>query len=497
MLKNEDIICISSIDWDFIWQGHQEIMTRFARNGNRVLFVENTGVRVPGIRDFGRIKSRIANWKKGVHGIRKLEDNLYIYSPLVLPFPYLRIARLINRRLVFSVLFKWLNSVGFSEPVVWTFLPTGLTIDLIKKLRPKVVIYYCIDSFKASSKDARKIGHTEKVVARLADLVFATSRGLVRHCSQYNKKVYYFPFGVSVENFKRALTAGPKEIPEDMRNIKRPICGYIGGIHKWIDLDLVRYIAEKNPHVSFVFCGPVQTDISGLKDLANIIFLGQKETGMLPMYVRQFDVAIIPYRIAEYTNNVYPTKLNEYLSLGKGVVSTPLPEVAHFNKVNNGIVKLAQDAEEFSKDIRAVISSPPQGKEQAMAIGIAEKNSWSGRVEEMSLLIEEAEREKLKQRNKFWAINLSGFYRNAGQRARPVLIAAVVLYLVVFRTPLVWYLATPLEISDEPAHADAIVVLGAGVGESGKAGQGYQERVQTAVDLYNKELGGRILYSTG
>ena len=30
MLQNEDIICISSIDWDFIWQGHQEIMTRLA-----------------------------------------------------------------------------------------------------------------------------------------------------------------------------------------------------------------------------------------------------------------------------------------------------------------------------------------------------------------------------------------------------------------------------------------------------------------------------------
>jgi len=45
MLINENIICISSIDWDFIWQGHQEIMATFTRNGNRVLFIENTGVR--------------------------------------------------------------------------------------------------------------------------------------------------------------------------------------------------------------------------------------------------------------------------------------------------------------------------------------------------------------------------------------------------------------------------------------------------------------------
>ena len=42
-----DVICISSIDWDFIWQGHQEIMTRLAADGHRVLFIENTGVRPP------------------------------------------------------------------------------------------------------------------------------------------------------------------------------------------------------------------------------------------------------------------------------------------------------------------------------------------------------------------------------------------------------------------------------------------------------------------
>ena len=40
-----DVVCISSIDWDFIWQGHQEIMSTLAAEGQRVLFVENTGVR--------------------------------------------------------------------------------------------------------------------------------------------------------------------------------------------------------------------------------------------------------------------------------------------------------------------------------------------------------------------------------------------------------------------------------------------------------------------
>jgi len=51
MERKPDIVCVSSIDWDFIWQGHQEIMSTLAASGNRVLFVENTGVRAPSIRE--------------------------------------------------------------------------------------------------------------------------------------------------------------------------------------------------------------------------------------------------------------------------------------------------------------------------------------------------------------------------------------------------------------------------------------------------------------
>ena len=50
-MTQHDVICISSIDWDFIWQGHQEIMSTLAAEGHRVLFLENTGVRGPALGD--------------------------------------------------------------------------------------------------------------------------------------------------------------------------------------------------------------------------------------------------------------------------------------------------------------------------------------------------------------------------------------------------------------------------------------------------------------
>jgi uncharacterized SAM-binding protein YcdF (DUF218 family) len=62
---------------------------------------------------------------------------------------------------------------------------------------------------------------------------------------------------------------------------------------------------------------------------------------------------------------------------------------------------------------------------------------------------------------------------------------------------LVWFLAEPLKISQSPQKADAIVVFAGGVGESGKAGQGYEERVQYAVDLYKRGFAKYLIFSSG
>lgn len=496
MLKNEDIICISSIDWDFIWQGHQEIMTRLARNGNRVLFVENTGVRAPKISDLGRIKKRLSNWRKGLHGIRKVEEGLYIYSPLVLPFPYLRLARFINRKLVLSVLFKWLKAVGFSEPIVWTFLPTGLSIDLIDSIKPSILIYYCIDSFSASSKDAANIKMTEEALLKRADMVFVTSEELFKYCSKWNKKVYYFPFGVNIENFKEALNK-PRPAPHDVNSIKKPIVGYIGGIHKWIDFDLVRLAAVENKDASFVFCGPIQSDVSKIKSLPNVTFLGQKDPKELPRYVNEFDIALIPYRITEYTKNVYPTKLNEYLALGKRVISTDLPEVRKFNLENGDIVDVASSKEEFASKIGKALNKPADNRERELAINAAENNSWASKLEKMSCLIEELQAEKMRVKEASWKNNIIELYKNTKKKFIPVVIVLALAYGILFHTPFIWFLAEPLKVSDAPGKSDVIAIFGAGVGESGRAGQNPEERVAFAMGLYKDHYADKILCSSG
>jgi uncharacterized SAM-binding protein YcdF (DUF218 family) len=52
-------------------------------------------------------------------------------------------------------------------------------------------------------------------------------------------------------------------------------------------------------------------------------------------------------------------------------------------------------------------------------------------------------------------------------------------------------------MSEPPQAADAIVVFAGGVGESGRAGTGVQERVARAVDLYRDGLAPAIIFSSG
>lgn len=496
MLKNEDIICLSSIDWDFIWQGHQEIMSALARNGNRVLFIENTGVRAPGIKDIPRLKKRIQNWFKGVKGIRREMDNLYVFSPLVLPFPYSRIARWINLHLVLPVLEKWMKVTDFNNPIVWTFLPTPLSIDIADNLVKQVIIYYCIDNFSASSVSVKKIRSSEINLLKKADLVFVTSQALYSYCSNYSDKVYIFPFAVNFQEFEKARLKQEDFLPDEFRDIKRPIAGYVGGVHKWIDQNLIKEVAEKYPGYSFVFVGPLQTDTSLLTKLKNIYFLGHREHGQLPHYIKAFDVCVIPYLITDYTRNVYPTKLNEYLAIGKPVVSSYLPEITSFNEKYNNIVYLARNTEEFGKSIKLAINEDNEDLRKKR-IEVAKENSWENRIEQMSGLIEtEAERKKI-DREARWKENLLGFYRAARRRLSRISLICLLAYLLFFKTPFIWFIASPLKIVDEPQKADVIVVFGGGVGEAGSPGKSTIERARYAVELYKHGYAKKIIFSSG
>lgn len=226
-----DVICISSIDWDFIWQGHQEIMTRLAERGHRVLFIENTGVRPPRLSDLPRLTSRLRNWRRGTKGFREERHNLFVHSPIVVPLPYSRIAQWLNRQVLMRAINRWMRAVGASRPVVWTFLPTPLARHLIAAISPALTIYYCIDDLASSSREARKIVKSEDALLRSADLVFVTSEMLRQRAARLSEHVHLFPFAVNLAVFQQSREAR-ESIPADLAALKRPVAGYVGGDRK-------------------------------------------------------------------------------------------------------------------------------------------------------------------------------------------------------------------------------------------------------------------------
>ena len=493
-MTGRDILCLSSIDWDFIWQGHQEIMATLAAQGDRVLFVENTGVRAPTLRDLPRLRQRIRNWLRGTKGFRQERERLYIYSPLLLPFPYSRLACWINRRLLLGALQRWMRAAKFEQPIVWTFLPTPLVLEVIEALTPRLTIYYCIDDLASSSRQARRIGHSEARLFRTADLVFVTSHKLQERASRFARgPVHLFPFGVSFPQFERVRNSGDG-LPTDLQSLRRPVIGYVGGIHQWVDQELLAAVAERMPEASFALVGPPQADVSALARCRNIHLLGRKPHADIPHYIKGFDVGIVPYRLSDYTAHVYPTKLNEYLAMGIPVVATDLPEIRRFNDAHQGVVSIAQDAEHFAQAVREVMGGAVIHVQRL--IDVARQNSWDTRIAQMSALIEQelAARHATGWR---WQETLRRLYRSARRRVLRTVLAVAAVYVALFHSPAVWWVAAPLRMTAAPRSVDAIVVLAGGVGESGQAGGGYQERVKHAVDLYQQGFAKHLVFSSG
>ena len=493
MLKNQNIICISSIDWDFVWQGHQEIMSVFAKNNNKVLFIENTGVRAPNFGDIQRLRKRVVSWFKSIRGFRGEQDNLYVYSPLILPFPYSRIARWFNKRMLITPIKNWMKTMEFHDPIIWTFLPTGTALDVISGIEKKLLVYYCIADFYELC-DYKKVKRTEDELIKESDLIFVQGKVLQEKCKRLGKESHIFPFGVRIEAFKN-FSYEQEKVPKDLKGIKKPLIGYIGGVHRHIDFELLKFMAKEHPEWSIVLVGPIQTNIQEISSIKNIFLLGKKDFSELPNYINEFDTCLIPYKITEYTDTVYPTKLNEYHALGKPIVSTDLPEVRNFNKENNNLVLVGSDYVEFVRCVWQSLNFTTGDLSDERRFS-ANKNNWSERIEEMSRIIEATIDEK-QRRPLDWQGNLLKLYRRARKHFLSPALIILSTYLLLFYTPLIWFLAKPLKISQKPDKSDCIVVFAGGVGESGRFGQGYEERVERAVELYKNGYAQNLVFSSG
>ena len=153
-------------------------------------------------------------------------------------------------------------------------------------------------------------------------------------------------------------------------------------IADWVDLELIRFLADSRPDWSFVLLGKVTTDTKVIDGVSNVHLLGSKPYQQLPGYAKAFDVAILPFAINELTLNSYPLKVREYLAAGLTVVSTPIPEAERLG----GTVRVGKNYREFLGHLDAIISSGKTGPQRLISVEM-EKESWDHKVEELSRIV--------------------------------------------------------------------------------------------------------------
>jgi hypothetical protein len=50
------------------------------------------------------------------------------------------------------------------------------------------------------------------------------------------------------------------EVAPELRGLRRPIVGFWGAIHEWVDLELFKHLARRHPEWSIVLIGTVSVD---------------------------------------------------------------------------------------------------------------------------------------------------------------------------------------------------------------------------------------------
>jgi hypothetical protein len=382
-MKN-DIVLLSTAEWDNpFWTNKQHVSVELAKLGYRVFYIDSLGLRQPSMNssDLSRIFKRV---KKALKRPIEVRKNIWVWSPILLPFQKYKLIRKINYIILNCWLNFWLKQFKFKKNIFWTYNP--ITLSLFDTKKYKKLIYHCVDNIKAQpGMPIEIISKNEKELFKKSNIVFTTSKNLLKNAKKYNSESYYFSNVADFDHFSKALDSDLK-IPNDIKEIPKPIIGFIGAISGYkLDFELINYIALKRANYSIILIGKVgegdpDTDISRLKE-QNITLLGAKDYQKLPNYLKAIDIAILPNRLNEYTKSMFPMKFFEYLSAGKPVVSVKLDALRLFKN----IVYLAEDYDDFIYGIDRFL------KEYNIENGIevAKEFTYKSRMIKMMKIVEE------------------------------------------------------------------------------------------------------------
>jgi glycosyltransferase involved in cell wall biosynthesis len=381
MIKDQDFLVFSD-DWGRHPSSCQHIFKNILPY-NRVLWINTIGMRDPqlSLYDIRRGIEKIKGWLKPATNDAEAETgNLTVISPFMIPYTGLSTIRALNGASVVNKVKAEMVRLGFKRPCLITTLPTAA--DYLHSFGETCIIYYCVDDFtRWPGVDRQLMAEMEEKLLISADLVFATATELCNRKTRNGKRPVLLPHGVDCKHFSREFD---KETGSPISDeISKPIIGFFGAISPWLDFDLITKAALARPRWSFVFIGPVDTDVSSITKLDNVHLLGKVPYESLPAYAASFDAAIIPFQLNELTVSVNPVKLLEYLACGLPVVSTDLPDL----RIYADAVYIAKNAHEFIQCLDRALSENSSERRIARQ-ALASCNSWEAVSERFSLGVE-------------------------------------------------------------------------------------------------------------
>ena len=347
-----DVICLSHLRWNFVFQRPQHLLTRCARE-HRVFFVEEP-LFDEGITPHLRVEGR---WSR--HRRRPSS-------------PGRPAARELHRSAT-CVAGHFIETEAIRDYVLWYYTPMALA--LTRHLSPRAVVYDCMDELSAFQGAPATLREHERELMQRASLVLTGGRSLYEAKRHQHHNIHALPSSVDVAHFGRARSIAAD--PRDQAGIPHPRLGFFGVIDERLDIALVDGVAAARPDWHLVMIGPVvKIDPASLPRRPNIHYLGSKSYGELPHYLAGWDVALLPFARNEATRFISPTKTPEYMAAGKPVVSTSIHDVVR-PYGEQGLVRIADDVPAFIDACLAAMTEDVHERVTA-ADAFLRQTSWDG-----------------------------------------------------------------------------------------------------------------------
>ena len=386
MLHGKSIICFGGEDW---WYHHphskNHLMRRFARAGNKVIFVNSISMGLAPMKSgelLPRIKRKLKSYAKLA---RITAEGITVVSPAVVPFFGSRAAVAANRQLLAAQIASLARRRNITKPILWIAIPTA--VEIIGKLDESLVIYHVSDKYDANTMDhatapalIRKL-HERAIDA--ADLIFYSSRKLFDEAQHGREKSHLLEQAVDFGHWSRICNRELR-VADEVERISHPRIGYFGAIEPWlIDQELIKQASRERSDWNWIFIGNKSRGLE-IEALPNVHFLPPVPYEDLPAYAAGFDVCVLPWNTeVKFTSYGSAIKVREYLASGKPVVISPLPEyesmsdVLRIGRSRNQFLELVDEA------LREDGTALARARQDAVRAG-----TWDARAEWVSGVIE-------------------------------------------------------------------------------------------------------------